>query len=282
MATVNLGNIKLNWKGAYNSSTAYIVDDVVSYNGSSYVCILASTGNLPTVTTYWNQMSAAGSDGTDLTTTLTTQGDIVYRDGSGLQRLGAGTSGQVLQTGGTGANPSWGTVSSDMVKISSGTLGSGTANWSIDGHFSSTYQNYKIFINQLTTANNGATMFAKMNTGGSAYGSTDYSWSQANFYSTAISNVGNNGDNKFRLNQNSNHADYPSCNELTIFNPTNTGRRTQILMQCFGMDGTSGATNGTVGGVTLKIDTAVTGITIFSDGGGNILSGAEYVVYGMK
>ena len=107
MATVNLGNIKLNWKGAYNSSTAYIVDDVVSYNGSSYVCILASTGNLPTVTTYWNQMSAAGSDGTDLTSTLTTQGDIVYRDGSGLARLGAGTSGQVLQTGGSGANPSW-------------------------------------------------------------------------------------------------------------------------------------------------------------------------------
>ena len=55
MATVNLGNIKLNWKGAYNAGTAYIIDDVVSYNGSSYVCIQASTGNLPTNTTYWNQ-----------------------------------------------------------------------------------------------------------------------------------------------------------------------------------------------------------------------------------
>ena len=116
MATVNLGNIKLNWKGAYNAATAYIVDDVVSYNGSSYVCILASTGNLPTVTTYWNQMSAAGSDGTDLTTTLTTQGDILYRDGSGLARLPAGTSGQALLTGGAGANPSWGAVSAGVTK----------------------------------------------------------------------------------------------------------------------------------------------------------------------
>lgn len=107
MATVNLGNIKLNWKGAYNSSTAYIVDDVVSYNGSSYVCILASTGNLPTVTTYWNQMSAAGTDGTDVGTTITTQGDILYRDGSGLARLAAGTNGHVLTTGGSGANPTW-------------------------------------------------------------------------------------------------------------------------------------------------------------------------------
>ena len=107
MATVNLGNIKLNWKGAYNASTAYVIDDVVSYNGSSYVCIAATTGNLPTVTAKWNQMSAAGTDGTDVGTTLTTQGDILYRDGSGLQRLAAGTNGQALLTGGAGANPSW-------------------------------------------------------------------------------------------------------------------------------------------------------------------------------
>ena len=110
MATINLGSIKFKWQGAYAGGTAYTVDDVVSYQGSSYICIQASTGNLPTNATYWEQMSSAGTngtDGTDLTSTLTTQGDLVYRDGSGLQRLGAGTSGQVLQTNGTGANPSW-------------------------------------------------------------------------------------------------------------------------------------------------------------------------------
>jgi hypothetical protein len=119
MATINLGAIKFNWQGAYAGGTAYAVDDVVSYNGSSYVCKLASTGNLPTNATYWDQMSSAGTNGTDLTTTLTTQGDLVYRDGSGLVRLGAGTAGQVLQTGGAGANPSWGTLSSDAVKLAS-------------------------------------------------------------------------------------------------------------------------------------------------------------------
>ena len=46
MATVNLGAIKFNWKGAFNNSTAYAVDDVVSSGGSSYVCILASQGNV--------------------------------------------------------------------------------------------------------------------------------------------------------------------------------------------------------------------------------------------
>ena len=107
MATVNIGSLKFNWKGAYNGSTAYAIDDVTEYNGSSYICILASTGNLPTNTTYFQPMATKGTDGTDVGTTLTTQGDILYRDGSGLQRLGAGTSGQFLKTQGTGANPVW-------------------------------------------------------------------------------------------------------------------------------------------------------------------------------
>lgn len=116
MATINLGNIKFNWKGTYAGGTAYVVDDVVSYSGSSYICKLASTGNLPTNGTYWDVMSLAGTNGTDVGTTITTQGDILYRDGSGLQRLAAGTATQLLQTGGSGANPSWVDAPSGVVK----------------------------------------------------------------------------------------------------------------------------------------------------------------------
>ena len=133
MATVNLGSIKFKWKGTYSGATAYTVDDVVSYNGSSYICILASTGNLPTNATYFEQMSSAGTNGTngtDLTTTLTTQGDILYRDGSGLQRLGAGTSGQALITGGAGANPSWGTVAGGKILQVVQSVKSDTGSWS--------------------------------------------------------------------------------------------------------------------------------------------------------
>jgi len=111
MATINLGAIKFNWKGAYNSSTSYAVDDVVSSGGNSYVCIQAHSNQaVGNATAYWNIMSSAGTNGTngtDLTSTLTTQGDIVYRDGSGLARLGYGTSGNVLTTKGSGQNPVW-------------------------------------------------------------------------------------------------------------------------------------------------------------------------------
>ena len=113
MATINLGSIKFNWKGAYSGATAYVVDDVVESGGNSYVCILASTGNTPPNATYWELMAQAGTNGTngtDLTSTLTTQGDLVYRNASGLARLGAGTAGQALITQGTGANPIWGSA----------------------------------------------------------------------------------------------------------------------------------------------------------------------------
>ena len=112
MATVNLGAIKFNWKGAYNNSTQYQVDDVVSSGGSSYICILASQGNAVTNGTYWSVMAQGG---TDVGTTLTTQGDILYRDGSGLQRLAAGTSGKFLKTQGSGANPVWDTAGGHLV-----------------------------------------------------------------------------------------------------------------------------------------------------------------------
>ena len=158
MATVNLGSIKFKWKGTYAGGTAYTIDDVVSYNGSSYICIQASTGNLPTDTTYFEQMSSAGTNGTngtDVGTTITTQGDLLYRDGSGLQRLGAGTSGQVLQTGGAGANPSWGTVSSDFVKVASGTFsGSASVDFASSLFDGSTYHS---FVNMIEVENNSGT-----------------------------------------------------------------------------------------------------------------------------
>ncbi len=108
MATLNLGRIKPVFQGAYNGSTAYVVDDIVTFGDETFICIQASTGNATSNASYWTKLAAKGTDGTDVGTTLTTQGDILYRDGSGLQRLAAGTNGQALLTGGAGANPSWG------------------------------------------------------------------------------------------------------------------------------------------------------------------------------
>ena len=41
MAEFRLGRLKFNWRGAWAASTAYVIDDIVRYGASSYVC----TGN---------------------------------------------------------------------------------------------------------------------------------------------------------------------------------------------------------------------------------------------
>ena len=61
--------------------------------------ILTSISGEPT----WQTLSTAGS-------VLTTQGDVLYHNASGLARLGFGTAGDVLTTQGTGADPSWTTI----------------------------------------------------------------------------------------------------------------------------------------------------------------------------
>lgn len=113
MATVNLGRIKFVWQGAYSGATAYVADDVVSYSGSSYICKLASTNNLPTNATYWSLMAQSGTDITSLAGLA--QGDVLYYNGTSWVRLGAGTSGQFLKTNGASANPSWATVTSKLL-----------------------------------------------------------------------------------------------------------------------------------------------------------------------
>lgn len=52
-------------RGAYNAGTAYVPGDVVSYNGSSYINSVASTGQVPTNGAYWTLLALKGTDGID-------------------------------------------------------------------------------------------------------------------------------------------------------------------------------------------------------------------------
>lgn len=43
MADFRLGRLKFNWRGAWTGSTAYVIDDIVSFGGNSYVCVVNHT-----------------------------------------------------------------------------------------------------------------------------------------------------------------------------------------------------------------------------------------------
>lgn len=285
MAQVNLGSIKFKWKGTYNGATSYTADDVVEYNGSSYICILASTGNLPTNATYFEQMSQAGTngtDGTDLGTTLTTQGDIVYRDASGLARLPAGSANQVLQSGGAGANPSWGTVSSDYVKLASGSVSGSSTSVSIDGFYSSDYKNYKLFFQNLQNGNTGTSL--RFNFGGSPDAGGGYRGAMDGLQnaSGSLSQVGvSSGWNNGELNVTNWGATngFGDIINLDIFEPQSTSyyKRVQWFASSFNSTEVHILTG--QGYFHSNQNTASTGVTFLSSG---TMTTGDWYLYGIK
>jgi hypothetical protein len=74
----------------------------------------------------------------DWITGTAAQGDVFYRGASGIKRLAAGSSGQVLQTNGAGADPSWGSVApgaggSAWALAGSGQTATGVYDFAVDG-----------------------------------------------------------------------------------------------------------------------------------------------------
>lgn len=63
MAKQNLGRVAMESKGEYSSATSYEKLDIVTYEGSSYVCKKDSTGNLPTNTEYFDVLAEKGQSG---------------------------------------------------------------------------------------------------------------------------------------------------------------------------------------------------------------------------
>lgn len=99
MTILNLGRIKMVWKGAYSLTVDYVVDDLISYMGHSYIAIQPSKGIAPALGTdnaYWNVI-AKGQ------TVLSSKGDLLWHDGVSVNRLPVGSSGNVLKVGANGA-----------------------------------------------------------------------------------------------------------------------------------------------------------------------------------
>ncbi len=52
------------WKGAWDNTTAYVADDVVSRNGSTYIALGATTGDAPeSSAANWSLVADKGADG---------------------------------------------------------------------------------------------------------------------------------------------------------------------------------------------------------------------------
>ena len=90
MATIDLGKIKQVWRGTYNNSTAYVVDDLVAFTDSgitsTYICVANSTGNNPsssgTAHASWNYVAKGIAD--PIPSQSGNSGKVLKTDGSAI------------------------------------------------------------------------------------------------------------------------------------------------------------------------------------------------------
>ena len=303
MATIDLGKIKLVWRGTYAGGTAYTVDDVVSHTDSgivsSYICTTNSTGNAPStggsVHGSWAYLAKGASA---YTSTLTTQGDILYRDGSGEARLGYGTAGQVLQTGGSGANPSWGTVSSDYVKLSTiEPSANSTGNVVFDNLFDDTTYLYYICAWDNVSLHSGSNMgmrFRFLNSSGAELtGSLYRGGCMAHYIHGSASTTHIHRDwNDAELNMFADNISLTADNnrgwtgEIKIFQPQSTVHKTIVQGHTTGDDGAGGSiwdssmvgyyNDGSSGSIVNR------GFKIFGSDVHTFAAGSRWTLYGVK
>jgi len=297
MATVNLGSIRFNWKGAYNNSTAYVVNDVVTSSGNSYVCIQASQGNaVGNATAYWNIMSSAGTNGTngtDVGTTITTQGDILYRDGSGLQRLAKPASNKYLQNT-SGGVLSWESVSSDVVKLATASTTSTHSTIDVNGYFDdSVYGSYKLVMHSIKPENNGGEITAKWMTSSSAtHDSANYLVLHTGYQSGSGSSGGQQNRKYWNVNAFNDWegtwtpkatatTDYQYCSmEATIINPQSTSQGKVMLYKWGSFSTTAGVMIVSDGQMFTNSNTAMTGFRLYRSSNSFLQSAWE--LYGFK
>ncbi len=236
MATLNLGRIKPVFRGAYAGGTAYVIDDIVTSGGETFICIQASTGNATSNATYWTKLAEKGTNGTngtDVGTTITTQGDLLFRDGSGLQRLAKGTAGYYLKQGAN--HPEWAELSGgDVVKIAHSTNISNQATISLEDVFTlGTYTYYMVIfegIYSASTAQMRARFYSSGSTelSGNSYISTGYESGRDTSGSNYNSHR-NHHDNYIEIQDNfADSQGYPSHMVFEFFNPMKTGVRPTI------------------------------------------------------
>ena len=89
MAEFRLGRLKFNWRGAWVASTAYVIDDIVKYGASSYVCTVnhtsdSSSTGFPNDSAYWSLHLTGQNFAGDLTVSTGYVVQDIVKEGGNL------------------------------------------------------------------------------------------------------------------------------------------------------------------------------------------------------
>jgi len=218
------------------------------------------------------------ADGAIAKTTVTTAGDIIYRNATVPVRLGIGTAGQVLTVNSGATAPQWATPSSGggLTVIATGTLsGTSVVVSSIPG----TYKHLMVSVYAATFDTGSTSMQLRYNSVTSNYSKSLYGHNgttAANEGSLSQSGWGlNDGATDWLRTGGNNHANW------IIYDYTNTTGLMNASGTCSYIN--SSSANSRTNGVFSNSATAaaVTSLTIRLDAGYNMTAGT-YTVYGVS
>ena len=291
MATVNIGNIKFNWKGPWSNATTYAVDDVVSLSGSSYISIQAGSNQNPaSASAYWQQMSAAGTDGTDVGATLANK-EIAFKTNAGaVDGIPIGTAGQFLKVNSGATGYEYGAVSSDCVKLASHTTSSSVQSVDMDITFDdSIYSHYELTYYAVCASDTSLRM--RIRQGGSTQTGANYTYVIDYAYRTLGGSGtgswgGNSGNNEMRFMDWNHPDDKPEIGKMFFAKMQDTTVYKSFNGQA-GFERQSGGTSYLPGGSTttgtfIGNKNAITGFHFFNNSNVNFTTGSTFVCYGYK
>ena len=72
------------YKGTYSTATTYQINDVVTYQNSSYIAIATTLNHVPTSTSYWSLMALAGTNGASITFVGNYTTGVIYNIGQAV------------------------------------------------------------------------------------------------------------------------------------------------------------------------------------------------------
>ena len=232
--------------------------------------------NLTGITTLSNSAQLNLNGGTNINTG--TRGDILFYNSSGtIQKLSLGTSGQVLQTGGTGANPSWTNVSSDFVKVHATHTPSSTAGYQDYVYFTDAYQHYRVIYTDDGTGS-GTSHFLQVGNG-SVDTAANYRWQATYAANASTGSHGSTSDNYMRVGWSGDGSGYDNMNIVDFINTRDSSQATTIFARRFCKDHASTWLNVTMGG-RHEVNGVIDRFRILN-ASGNILI-QSIAIYGMK
>tara|TARA_R110002050_G_scaffold292644_1_gene448167 strand:- start:173 stop:874 length:702 start_codon:yes stop_codon:yes gene_type:complete len=232
-------------------------------------------------------MSSAGTngtDGTDVGATLANK-EIAFKTNAGaVDGIPIGTAGQFLKVNSGATGYEYGAVSSDYVKLVSGTH-SGTE-LNLDNIFTTDYPLYKVFVYDVITSSSWLGMRARTGgASGNTVGASEYRFVSKMFYrnSSGQADTGESGwgDAYFRLAwTNQGNSQKPQYFELTIPEPWSTATKfTYGMSNVFNNDTYIGQALG-AGQIDRTATEVYTGLNFYQNGGSSWTG--KYAVYGIK